>query len=185
MAGGPKVGCVDGAVDKSSLSSPESACLLVDGSIAIADRDNNKIRRLSSHMECVDTLAGTGMGAADGMAETALFNKPTGICCLHTGVLVMADAGNSCLRLLTDAEHSLNGTLVRSSVEHSECLSSNRFMKTQGYLGKACCLTVMTPWPTSPSVTSMRNGDVLGNSMDAKQELAHASYARFVGLGRL
>ena len=176
VAGGPKAGCVDGAVDKSSLSSPESACLLVDGSIAIADRDNNKIRRLSSHMECVDTLAGTGeWGAADGMAETALFNKPTGICCLHTGVLVIADAGNNCLRLLTDAEHSLNGTLVRSSVEHSEMSQQQPLHEDTRLSGQSMLPHRDDSMAHQPvSHVDAQLGDVLGDSMDAeKQELAH------------
>ena len=48
------------------------------------------------------TLAGTGeWGAADGFGDTCMLNKPLGICCLSSGVVVVADTGNNCIRLLT------------------------------------------------------------------------------------
>lgn len=103
VAGGPRPGCGDGPVDKCQLNSPNSACLMPDGSILIADRENNKIRSMSSNMEGVATLAGTGeWGAADGFGDTSMFNKPLGVTCLQSGVVVVADTGNNCIRLLTD-----------------------------------------------------------------------------------
>ena len=73
VAGGPKAGSVDGPVDKCQLNSPETGCLMPDGTILVADRDNNKIRWLGSKMEAVGTLAGTGeWGAADGFADESM-----------------------------------------------------------------------------------------------------------------
>ena len=115
LAGGPTAGSTDGPVDKCQLSSPDSGCVLPDGTVLMADRDNNKIRSISPNMESVGTLAGTGeWGAADGFADACMFNKPSGLCCLSSGVVVVADSGNNCIRLLADADTSLNGSVMRS-----------------------------------------------------------------------
>ena len=74
VAGGPRSGAVDGPVDKCQLSSPETGCLLPDGTVLIADTANNKMRTISSNMESVGTLAGTGeWGAADGFADGCMY----------------------------------------------------------------------------------------------------------------
>jgi len=115
LAGGPIAGSTDGPVDKCQLSSPDSGCVLPDGTVLMTDRDNNKIRSISSNMESVGTWAGTGeWGAADGTADTCMLNKPSGLCCLKSGVVVVADSGNNCMRLLADTDLSLNGPVSRS-----------------------------------------------------------------------
>lgn len=76
VAGGPRPGMADGPVDKCLLNYPDAGCLASDGAVLLADRDNNKIRRLSSSMDHVATLAGTGeWGAADGFSESCMYES--------------------------------------------------------------------------------------------------------------
>ena len=102
LAGAPRLGARDGPVDVAEFHTPEAACVLAGGGLAITDRENNKVRLLSAGMGEVSTLVGTGQwGALDGPASAALLNHPTGICALASGHLVVCDTGNNCLRLLT------------------------------------------------------------------------------------
>ncbi|EKX54543.1 hypothetical protein GUITHDRAFT_63359, partial [Guillardia theta CCMP2712] len=101
LAGGPKAGGTDGAVDTCELNHPEASCLLEDGSILIADRENNKIRRLDGDLRSLSSWAGNGCwGATDGLIEESTFNKPCGVCCLEDGTIVISDSGNNCIRLV-------------------------------------------------------------------------------------
>ncbi len=59
-------------MDMCLLRTPEVVCVLPDGSVLVSDRENNRIRCLSSDMLRLSTLAGTGeWGANDGLASGA------------------------------------------------------------------------------------------------------------------
>ncbi len=72
LAGGPVSGFSDGSVDICAMRSPEVISVLPDGSVLVSDRENNRVRCLSSDMLRLTSLAGTGeWGAKDGLATSA------------------------------------------------------------------------------------------------------------------
>lgn len=106
----PSGGYRDGAAAAARFRSPGGLAFDGAGNLYIADVGNHCIRRLSPQGQ-VTTVAGwpgerdaTGQprGAfADGMGPQARFRSPTALACLPDGRLVVADAGNSCVRMIT------------------------------------------------------------------------------------
>jgi DNA-binding beta-propeller fold protein YncE len=74
------------------------------GVIVVADTDNNRIR-LVTPLGVVTTLAGNGTAAfANGTGTAASFNDPSGVAVIpSSGMIVVADAGNNRIRLVTPA----------------------------------------------------------------------------------
>jgi len=69
------------------------------GGYAVSDASANVIRLI--YGESVSTLAGTGKeGSAVGKAQTAAFNRPTGLA-TDEKVLYVADTGNNCIKKIT------------------------------------------------------------------------------------
>lgn len=75
------------------------------GSLYVADSSNHTIRRISLATNQVTTIAGTpGMGGfSDGTGAAALFKSPSGIAADPTGLVWVADVGNSRLRQINAA----------------------------------------------------------------------------------
>jgi len=70
------------------------------GSLYVADRGNNCIRKISNGN--VSTFAGTGRkGFADGSADAAMFNFPTGLVVDGANNVYVADRGNHRIRMIT------------------------------------------------------------------------------------
>ena len=67
---------------------------------SLDDLDPSKLREdCPAH---VITLAGNGKcGLQNGVASKATFNRPTGVCIASDGSLIIADAGNHCLRQIS------------------------------------------------------------------------------------
>jgi sugar lactone lactonase YvrE len=79
--------------------------LLPDGSLAISDPGNYRVRRLtfnaSGEPEKLTTLAGSGRyGAEDGAGREAQLVLPAGLAVGPDGTLYVADAGNSLVRAI-------------------------------------------------------------------------------------
>jgi hypothetical protein len=83
--------------------------VLIDGGAAVVlcDSGHNKLRMLQiarspdgAETQVEDcTIAGTGRaGHHDGVADTATFCRPTGLCVLPDGSILVADAGNNAIR---------------------------------------------------------------------------------------
>ncbi len=71
-----------------------------DGSIYVADRENNRIRRIAPN-GIISTFAGNGLAtfAGDlGAATQASLNKPQGVAVTADGSVLIADTGNHCIR---------------------------------------------------------------------------------------
>jgi NHL repeat len=72
-----------------------------DGSIYIADADQQIIRKITP-LGLMTTLAGTGtLGSADGSVSSAQFNAPTGIAVDNSGVVYIGDQMNHTIRKIT------------------------------------------------------------------------------------
>jgi len=76
--------------------------VLSDGNIVVADTGNHRIRLVTYPGGVVTTLAGSGSAAfADGTGTAASFWTPTGVAVLSNGNIVVADALNNRIRLVT------------------------------------------------------------------------------------
>ncbi|MEP7170174.1 MAG: gliding motility-associated C-terminal domain-containing protein [Bacteroidota bacterium] len=94
-AGSPGVsGSTDGAsLSTAKFNSPHGICVDKTGNVYVADRYNNKIRKIST-LGIVSTLAGSGAGGSnDGTGTAATFNEPWAIACdtLNPANLYVAD----------------------------------------------------------------------------------------------
>jgi sugar lactone lactonase YvrE len=103
---GSTPGYADGAPDSAQLLPYLGIAVLEDGSLAIADPGNYRIRRIFFRADGkareVTTLAGSGrFGARDGDGQNADFVLPAGLAVSPDGTLYVADSGNALLRAVT------------------------------------------------------------------------------------
>ncbi|MFL5348651.1 MAG: N,N-dimethylformamidase beta subunit family domain-containing protein [Hyalangium sp.] len=103
---GDSPGYMDGVPASAQLLPYLGIAVLGDGSVAVADPGNYRIRRIlvgtDGKAREVTTLAGSGLfGARDGDGQHADFVLPAGLAVGPDGTLYVADAGNSLLRAVT------------------------------------------------------------------------------------
>jgi sugar lactone lactonase YvrE len=103
---GSTPGYADGAPGSAQLLPYLGIAVLGDGSLAIADPGNYRIRRILFRADGkareVTTLAGSGrFGARDGNGQNADFVLPAGLAVSPDGTLYVADSGNALLRAVT------------------------------------------------------------------------------------
>ncbi|MBU0985594.1 MAG: redoxin domain-containing protein [candidate division Zixibacteria bacterium] len=90
-------GDIDGPADVARLQHPLGIAYH-DGLLYVADTYNSKIKIVDPKTRTVRTFAGTGeAGLADGPADRAQFNEPSGLAVLGNELLV-ADANNHAIR---------------------------------------------------------------------------------------
>ena len=80
---------------------PQGIAVDTDGNVYVADKANQRIRKITS-AGVVSTFAGSGTeGTADGSGTAASFNSPSGICLDHLGNLYVTDLGSHRIRKIT------------------------------------------------------------------------------------
>ena len=99
LAGSSIAGSSDGKGTAARFYQP-SGLEIYQGSLLIADAQNNAIRELDLGANAVTTLAGTAghYGDSDGKGSTASFNEPEGLAADASGNLFVADAQNHIVR---------------------------------------------------------------------------------------
>ncbi len=97
MAGTGTTGYLDGPAASARFADPYGIAVSTDGSLIIADLNNNKIRKVSAQ-GTVSTLAGTSSGFSDGAGVAAQFKSPTDVAVDANGVVYVADLGNNRIR---------------------------------------------------------------------------------------
>ncbi len=103
LAGDGVRGFADGTDSSAHFYSPFGIAVDGQGNVYVADRDNNRIRKITS-AGVVSTLAGDGVqGFADGAGSSACFNSPLGIAVDGQGNVYVADFGNNRIRKITSA----------------------------------------------------------------------------------
>ena len=103
IAGSGAAGFADGVGSAAVFNAPSGISASPDGSLFVADANNNRIRRVSPTGEVV-TIAGTGLaGAVDGRGDQATLNYPHGLEWTSRGIVV-ADRYSQRIRLLTQVE---------------------------------------------------------------------------------
>jgi len=109
-------GHADGSGDAARFNSPCSVAVDVDGTIVVADNDNNCIRKVTAE-GVVSTLAGPtdgSQGSADGPANsTARFNDPQDVAIDENGNLLVVDYRNKAVRMITHTGLSRGAALPR------------------------------------------------------------------------
>lgn len=111
-----KGGFVNGSSDQAMFNFPMGIDVAEDGTIFIADTWNHRIRLIKEN-RYVGTLAGTGVpGMADGYAEQAKFNGPTGVV-YSEGVLYVSDTWNNSIRSMKLDLSKLNVVADRDEIK--------------------------------------------------------------------
>src|SRR5207244_2575432 len=96
LAGQPLLGnFADGAGRTARFSFPQGVAVDANGSVYVADTNNNVIRKITPDGN-VSTLAGQAgvTGSADGTGSAALFSRPQGVAVGPAGDVFVADTGN-------------------------------------------------------------------------------------------
>ncbi len=98
LAGSSKSGAADGTGSAASFFFPTSITITTSGVLYVADQSNHRLRRVTS-AGTVSTLAGAGLGYAEGAASAARFNFPGGVAVSPSGTtLAVADTANHRIR---------------------------------------------------------------------------------------
>jgi DNA-binding beta-propeller fold protein YncE len=98
LAGNGTPGFADGAGTIAQFNYPYSVAIDASGNLFVADRDNLRIRKITS-AGVVSTLAGNGTaGFKDGAASIAQFNYTYGVAVDASGNIYVGDADNHCIR---------------------------------------------------------------------------------------
>lgn len=103
LAGSGNYGYSNGTGIGASFHSPSGLAIDDSGNVYVADRYNNRIRKITSN-GVVTTFAGSGNPAfSDGIGTNASFNEPIGIAIDNSGNLFVADRNNNRIRKITSA----------------------------------------------------------------------------------
>jgi serine/threonine-protein kinase len=101
IAGSGNPAYAEGNGAAASFNSPTGVAVDENNTVFVADRNNNRIRKITS-LGVVTTLAGSGTAAyADGRGTAASFNSPTDVALDAQGNVIVADTGNNCIRMIT------------------------------------------------------------------------------------
>ena len=118
LAGSGKPEFADGQGKEASFNGPNSVAIDGSGNVYVADRGNNRIRKISPN-GTVATLAGSGKPEfADGLGKEASFNQPSGIAVDGIGNVYVADSYNHRIRKIGPSGYIT--TLVGSGNPGSE-----------------------------------------------------------------
>ena len=118
LAGSGKPEFADGLGKEASFNGPNSVAIDGSGNVYVADRGNNRIRKISPN-GTVATLAGSGKPEfADGLGKEASFNQPSGIAVDGIGNVYVADSYNHRIRKIGPSGYVT--TLVGSGNPGSE-----------------------------------------------------------------
>lgn len=103
--GNPGSGGDGGVATSAELNDPSGLALDGAGNLYIADSGNDTVRRVDAVTGIITTIAGkpgiSGYTGVNGNARNATLDSPTGLALTPGGDLVIADSGNSAIRLLT------------------------------------------------------------------------------------
>ncbi len=97
-----------GSAATAQLNAPRGVCVDASGNIFIADRSNNKVRKITTGTNIISTYAGNGTGGYAGdngpsTAATCQVNRPTDVKIDAAGNLFISDNGNGVVRMVSAA----------------------------------------------------------------------------------
>ncbi|OYU82868.1 MAG: hypothetical protein CFE24_13825, partial [Flavobacterium sp. BFFFF2] len=127
FAGSGSTGSADGTGTAASFYDPVGIDMDAAGNLYIADKSNQKIRKITS-AGVVSTFAGSGViGAADGARNVASFKYPQGVAIDRLGQIYVADGSNNLIRKISTS--GVVSTLAGSGIDGSDNMAgtSSRF----------------------------------------------------------
>ncbi len=111
----------NGSAIKASLNNPYSIVLDSNGSMFIADANNNRIRKIDGATGIISTIAGSGLlgfNGDGGPAKAARLSTPLGVALDSNGNVIISDSFNNRVRLVDSSGNiktiAGNGTLTFS-----------------------------------------------------------------------
>ncbi|MEI6715526.1 MAG: hypothetical protein WCO60_17350 [Verrucomicrobiota bacterium] len=115
---GSEFGFADGSGKAAKFGFPTGVAVDANGNVYVADRNNNKIRKITS-VGVVTTLAGSGdYGSANGTGVAASFANPDGVAVDGSGNVYVAESQNKKIRKISVA--AVVSTLAGSGTAGSE-----------------------------------------------------------------
>jgi sugar lactone lactonase YvrE len=112
IAGGNEPGFRDGMGSEARFDTPCGLAIAPDGSLLVADTANHRIRRVTLDGN-VTTIAGTGEETErDGKPLEAAFNQPIAIAVRRDGMVFIAGAYESSVRLLNLSQQQDQGSVT-------------------------------------------------------------------------
>jgi len=102
LAGTGDADFADATGNAAKFNQPTSVAVDSSGNVYVADRKNNRIRKITP-AGMVSTLAGSTAGFADGTGTAARFNYPTGVAVDSAGNVYVADYASNRIRKITPA----------------------------------------------------------------------------------
>jgi sugar lactone lactonase YvrE len=118
FAGSATAGYADGSGTAALFSNPAGMASDANGNIYVCDVFNNRIRKIAPD-GTVTTIAGNGVaGNSDGPALSAQFYAPQGLAVDAQGNIFVADFGNSLIREIVAATHTVKTYAGNGYVGH-------------------------------------------------------------------
>ena len=103
LAGSGTAGFADGTGSAAQFYNPSGVAVDPSGTVYVADRYNQRIRKITP-AGVVTTLAGSGTaGFADGTSSAAQFNYPEGVAVGSSGTVYVGDSSNHRIRKITSS----------------------------------------------------------------------------------
>ncbi|HET9623828.1 MAG TPA: hypothetical protein VFP84_20795 [Kofleriaceae bacterium] len=94
-------GIADGAGAVAKFSTPYGMALRADGTLLVADYDNNRVRSVTLDGTTTTVAGGATAGFADGAPAAAQFNHPQGVSIADNGDVFVTDLGNFRVRRMS------------------------------------------------------------------------------------
>ncbi|MBL9206613.1 MAG: immunoglobulin domain-containing protein, partial [Opitutaceae bacterium] len=182
IAGQPgSPGNADGLGSAARFRSPTAVAADGLGNVLVADRGNNRIRRIAPG-GMVTTLAGDKYGRADGVGAAAQFSAPSDLVVDRSGVLFVVD--DSSIRRITPlGEVSTYAGHGHSSGFEDGPVATARFTGISGIALDATGNLFLTDFNAIRKITSEGQVVTLGGSLDTSGLIdGVGGFARFNGL---
>ena len=100
LAGTGTEGFADGPGTNAQFNNPYGVAVAPNGTVYVADQENQRIRAINPTTGQVTTLAGSSAGFADGPGNTAQFLYPQGVAVAPNGTVYVGDTGNNRIRAI-------------------------------------------------------------------------------------
>jgi len=127
VAGNGEAGMTNGKGGDARFNEPSGLCVGSDGTVYVADSDNNVIRMMEPD-GTVSTLAGTGEeGSRDGERNQAMFECPFGLTMDNDGFLYVVENSRNSIRIIDVRAKELKSTSrMKRTREEASCSSTSR-----------------------------------------------------------